>query len=125
MPLYSYVFHVYFVFLNIHDLLDGFPYVEHAHIFDEVFLLLVQDSVVQDVVDEEINELGSRKDLLPTAMHSVEDLFEGVDGLFFDILALQEFYELGKIFEVILHGLNLANERVERVPQLMRNGRID
>ena len=54
------VLHFNLVVHSLDNLLDGILYVEQANILREILRVFFQDGIVQNVMDEEVNELGGR-----------------------------------------------------------------
>ena len=51
-------FHVNFILLYVHYFLDCLSDIKDHLIFCEIFLILVEDGIVKNIVDEEVDELG-------------------------------------------------------------------
>jgi len=123
------ILHAGLVFLESDDFLNSLPDVEHCRVFCEIFFFFVQNGVVEDVVNEEVDELDCRVHLLVAHLHSLVDLvhaFRQVSQLGNLGLYLFELcYHIIQIFKKSGHRLDLADKRIERIPQFVGDGCID
>lgn len=51
--------HNYFFLQNLIYLVDAFRYFERGNVFDEVFIVILKDCVVEHVVDEVVDEFDA------------------------------------------------------------------
>jgi hypothetical protein len=122
---YFNVFDFGLVLLDFNDLLNGMSYVLDLKVLGKIFLFLVEDGVVQDVMDEVVNKLGSACHLVSAIFESDKNSCHLLYHKTICTIHLELFYEGMEVSEEVLHGTDLANHGVEWVPELMAHSSVD
>ena len=115
-----YFFQSNFVLLDVHYFPDRISDVKLSPVFDEIFLVFIQQSVIQDVVHEEVNELWGREHLRARFEYSSFEVFEGI----FDLGVCDIVENKFEALKIILYLFNLPDQRAEGISQLVRHCRI-
>ena len=99
------LFEAYFVTLNVHYFFYCVFYVENCVVFCEIFLILVQNGIIEDIMHEIINEFGRWKYFGAAALEAIVNFLEVLLLAF--ILYLSNY--LRKVLKKALHAIDLAN----------------
>ena len=115
------IFENLLVFLYFEDLIHSFSNVKQGYLFCEILLIFVQDSVVKDVVHEEIDELCSTCNLVSRILQLLIDQFH----LMFEGLILNYVNLIFELFKYGIHSKNLCCHWSQGVSQFMTDCSVD
>ena len=118
------VFHAGFVVQDFDHLLGALVDVEHRNALFELTSIVVQQGVVQDVMDEVVNGETAWAHFHSTLLEPLENHLEHLGEIScldpWEWLALLDLSnDHVKVAEKLVHGVDLANQGVERVSKLV------